>query len=72
MAPVPESNTTDEQQPAPKKRCRFFSALIDAPVHVVTPSGMQGEIDDYLTTPCLPKADIELLEMSCFQVPISG
>ena len=35
MAPVPESNTTDEQQPAPKKRRGFFSALIDAPVHDV-------------------------------------
>ena len=35
MAPVPESNTTDEQQPAPKKRRGFFSALLDAPVHDV-------------------------------------
>ena len=37
MAPVPESNTTDEQQPAPKKRHGFFSALINAPVHDVIP-----------------------------------
>ena len=37
MAPVPESNNTDEQQPAPKKHHGFFSALIDAPVHDITP-----------------------------------
>ena len=57
MAPISESSTADEQQPAPKKCHGFFSALIDAPVHDVTPSGLQGEIDDYLTTQCLPKED---------------
>ena len=57
MAPVPESNTTDDQQPAPKKCCGFFSALTAAPVYDITPSGLQGEIDDYLTKPCLPEED---------------
>ena len=38
MAPVPESNTTNEQQPAPKKRCSFFSALI----HDVAPQWTAG------------------------------
>ena len=65
MAPVPESNTTDEQQPAPKKRRGFFSALVDAPVHGITPSGPQGEIGDYLTTPCLPEEDDPLSFLKC-------
>ena len=64
MAPVPESNTTDEQQPAAKKRCGFFSALIDAPVHDVIPSRLQGE-RDYLTTSCLPEEEDPLSYRKC-------
>ena len=31
----------------------FFSALIDGPVHVVTISGLECKIDNYLITGCL-------------------
>ena len=37
MAPVPESDTSDEQQPVSETRRAFFSTLIGAPVHDVTP-----------------------------------
>ena len=52
MAPVPELNTTDEQQPAPKKRRDFFVAVIDSPVHDVTPTGQQC---GHLTIACSPE-----------------
>ena len=57
MAVVPEPNTTDEQQPAFKKHHGFFSVLIDALIHDITPSGLRGEIDHYLATPCLPEEE---------------
>ena len=59
MAPVPESNTTDELQPAPKKHRGIFSALIDAPVHDVTPVACS------LTTPDSPEAADPLSSWKC-------
>ena len=59
MAPVPESNTSAEHQVVLKEYRHSFIAQVNASAHDVTPSGLQGEIDDYLTTLCFPKKLID-------------
>jgi len=55
MVTDPHPQIRDEHLP-PEKYCDF-SFLIDAPVDI-THGSLEAEIDNYLKTMCLPKADL--------------